>query len=192
MLPALPQELLDTIIDFLYDDQPALFSCSLVCHAWVPATRYHLFQQSAFIYSLKSGSVYDNVHVFINIVSSPRCTFMGSIATIVLNIDDTNVLHEFVNASVVISSGVKQIVVSDFRFDWDTTSSIFWITSFFPNVRSLSYTAWLTWNANSQRFPASFPNLHSLAIYTGLDTIISNPITFPALTALHTLQSLSL
>ncbi|KAJ7877013.1 hypothetical protein B0H13DRAFT_2195037, partial [Mycena leptocephala] len=39
----LPQELTDKIIDGLHDDMPSLRDCSLVCWAWVPATRFHLF-----------------------------------------------------------------------------------------------------------------------------------------------------
>jgi hypothetical protein len=38
-----PQELIERIIDDLYDDEPSLIHCSLVCRAWLPATRYHLF-----------------------------------------------------------------------------------------------------------------------------------------------------
>ncbi|KAL4246646.1 hypothetical protein ABKN59_008145 [Abortiporus biennis] len=41
----LPQELTDTIIDFLHDDRNTLKSCSLVCHSWIPATRFHLFRR---------------------------------------------------------------------------------------------------------------------------------------------------
>lgn len=39
----LPQELIDQIIDHLHDDPPALSSCSLVCNAWLPASRHHFF-----------------------------------------------------------------------------------------------------------------------------------------------------
>jgi len=36
-------ELYDYIIDFLHDDHGALHACSLVCRAWLPASRSHLF-----------------------------------------------------------------------------------------------------------------------------------------------------
>ncbi|PCH36380.1 hypothetical protein WOLCODRAFT_166882 [Wolfiporia cocos MD-104 SS10] len=39
----LPPEITDFIIDFLHDDTRTLKACSLVCHSWLPATRYHLF-----------------------------------------------------------------------------------------------------------------------------------------------------
>ncbi|KAF9066123.1 hypothetical protein BDP27DRAFT_1151553, partial [Rhodocollybia butyracea] len=38
-----PQELVDEIIGFLHDDKGGLLHCSLVCRAWMPAARYHLF-----------------------------------------------------------------------------------------------------------------------------------------------------
>src|SRR5271170_4062894 len=41
--PALPNEIQDRILDFLHDAKPALKACALVCRAWVPTSRYHLF-----------------------------------------------------------------------------------------------------------------------------------------------------
>ncbi|OCH87950.1 hypothetical protein OBBRIDRAFT_117604 [Obba rivulosa] len=38
-----PPEITDRIIDFLFDDPPALKNCSLVRHSWPPPSRYHLF-----------------------------------------------------------------------------------------------------------------------------------------------------
>ena len=43
MLPAIPQELSDMILDFLHDDVTALCSAGLVCKSWLPASRFHLF-----------------------------------------------------------------------------------------------------------------------------------------------------
>ncbi|KAJ7171119.1 hypothetical protein C8R46DRAFT_1349214 [Mycena filopes] len=39
----LPSELEDAVIDFCHDDHGTLASCGLVCRAWLPASRYHLF-----------------------------------------------------------------------------------------------------------------------------------------------------
>lgn len=38
-----PQELIDTIIDFLHDDKPSLYACSLVCRDWLETSRIHKF-----------------------------------------------------------------------------------------------------------------------------------------------------
>ncbi|KAK0240797.1 hypothetical protein EDD85DRAFT_378941 [Armillaria nabsnona] len=40
-----PQELIDEIIDYLYDSPSALKSCSLVSHQFYPRTRVHLFRE---------------------------------------------------------------------------------------------------------------------------------------------------
>ncbi|KAF6744892.1 hypothetical protein DFP72DRAFT_974579 [Ephemerocybe angulata] len=49
-----PQELVDHIIDQLYDDRPSLKSCSRVCRTWLPASRFHLFAKV----SLKAASLH--------------------------------------------------------------------------------------------------------------------------------------
>ncbi|KAH9936914.1 hypothetical protein B0H21DRAFT_59879 [Amylocystis lapponica] len=41
--PQLPPEIQDRIIDFLHGDPTTLRSCALTCRAWVPSSRYHLF-----------------------------------------------------------------------------------------------------------------------------------------------------
>ncbi|KAL6298827.1 hypothetical protein BKA93DRAFT_743426, partial [Sparassis latifolia] len=42
MLSCLPGELIDRVMDFLWDDQLALYSCALTCRAFYPASQYHL------------------------------------------------------------------------------------------------------------------------------------------------------
>ena len=39
----LPQELVDAILDYLHDENKTMQSCALVCHAWLPSSRNHLF-----------------------------------------------------------------------------------------------------------------------------------------------------
>jgi hypothetical protein len=48
-----PQEVYENIIDHLHEDRPTLRICGLVCRAWVPASRYHLFNEVLVI--LNSG-----------------------------------------------------------------------------------------------------------------------------------------
>ncbi|EJF64777.1 hypothetical protein DICSQDRAFT_52376, partial [Dichomitus squalens LYAD-421 SS1] len=40
----LPGELVDRIIDHLYNDASSLKATSLVCKTWLPRSRFHLFQ----------------------------------------------------------------------------------------------------------------------------------------------------
>ena len=42
-LPRLPPEILDSVVDFLFDDSRALSRCCLVSKSWIPRTRRHLF-----------------------------------------------------------------------------------------------------------------------------------------------------
>lgn len=44
MVPHLPPELVDHIIDYLHDNPKALSACSLTCRGWLPVVRYHRFQ----------------------------------------------------------------------------------------------------------------------------------------------------
>lgn len=41
---AVPPELVDRVIDHLFDDNFSLAACALVCKDWLPASRYHLFR----------------------------------------------------------------------------------------------------------------------------------------------------
>ncbi|KAH9935367.1 uncharacterized protein B0H18DRAFT_1114125 [Fomitopsis serialis] len=43
MVPYLPPELTDHIIDYLHTDSRSLAACALTCRQWLPASRYHRF-----------------------------------------------------------------------------------------------------------------------------------------------------
>ncbi|EKM56513.1 uncharacterized protein PHACADRAFT_183163, partial [Phanerochaete carnosa HHB-10118-sp] len=47
MVPPLPQELLDYILDHLHDDKHALKCCSTACLSLLPTSSFHLFQEVA-------------------------------------------------------------------------------------------------------------------------------------------------
>jgi hypothetical protein len=57
-------ELVDWILDFLHDDISTLQVCSLVCKAWLPTARFHLFRK--FVLSRK------NRGEFFKLLSSPH------------------------------------------------------------------------------------------------------------------------
>ena len=42
--PRVPPEVTDRILDHLHDTKRILVKCSLVCRAWLPTTRYHIFE----------------------------------------------------------------------------------------------------------------------------------------------------
>jgi hypothetical protein len=65
-MPHLPAELIDTVVDFLHDDEESLANCSLVCKEWVPATRYHIF----------NNLLLDrwNMEEFVDLITRPSAT----------------------------------------------------------------------------------------------------------------------
>ncbi|KAK0432409.1 uncharacterized protein EV420DRAFT_688299 [Desarmillaria tabescens] len=77
--PRFPSELCDRIIDFLHHDHKALKSCSLVCRAWIPATRFHLFE--CFSYEVLWRSYRNKVTV----LDSSVCTLFKHVRKITVN-----------------------------------------------------------------------------------------------------------
>ncbi|RDX56350.1 hypothetical protein OH76DRAFT_1395460, partial [Lentinus brumalis] len=78
----LPPELWDRVVDFLQDDNHALKCTSLVCKAWNPSSRFHLFDTLRF-YTARSAfqSVTEIPHIVacaraIEIRSAPRPTML--------------------------------------------------------------------------------------------------------------------
>jgi len=67
---SIPQEIIDQFIDYLYDDREALMTCALVCRAWVPSSRYHLFGHVSIWVS-----EYARFSDFIGHLDHPLCTF---------------------------------------------------------------------------------------------------------------------
>ncbi|KAK0471553.1 hypothetical protein IW261DRAFT_834524 [Armillaria novae-zelandiae] len=47
---SVPQELIDYIIEFLYDDVPTLRTCSLVSHAFLPSSRHHVYSSVTIVH----------------------------------------------------------------------------------------------------------------------------------------------
>jgi hypothetical protein len=66
-VPYLPGELIDAIISCLLPDHQSISLCSLICRAWLPWTRRHLFQRVW----LRPR----NLLPFLLLLQSPYCTF---------------------------------------------------------------------------------------------------------------------
>jgi hypothetical protein len=66
----LPGELIDDIIRYLLPDRQAIGRCTLVCRAWLPWTRSHLFSviYLPFAYT-------ELILPFLHLLQSPYCTF---------------------------------------------------------------------------------------------------------------------
>ncbi|SJL11125.1 uncharacterized protein ARMOST_14528 [Armillaria ostoyae] len=81
--PRFPPELFDRFIDFLHHDNEALKACSLVCRAWIPASRFHLFEHIYF-------AVLSNRRRMVELLDSSFCTLFKYVREITVdgNIDD--------------------------------------------------------------------------------------------------------
>ncbi|KAF9484837.1 hypothetical protein BDN70DRAFT_57620 [Pholiota conissans] len=73
----LPQETLEEIIDFLYDDRQALLTCSLASRKLVPVCRYHLFSEV----SLESNRLCR----FLELLDVPWSSFANMVSKIIVN-----------------------------------------------------------------------------------------------------------
>ncbi|KAK0476176.1 hypothetical protein IW261DRAFT_1492350 [Armillaria novae-zelandiae] len=84
--PRFPPELFDRFIDFLHRDNEALKACSLVCRAWIPASRFHLFKRLSFhvippSYARNNRSYEDKV----KLLDSSFCTLFKHVRQILIN-----------------------------------------------------------------------------------------------------------
>ncbi|KAJ6611308.1 hypothetical protein B0H10DRAFT_2224185 [Mycena sp. CBHHK59/15] len=70
----LPSELCDEIIDYLHTDAATLAVCALVCRAWVPASRFHLFESIKMSENSGQRAVQLN-----NLLGSPYTTILPAV-----------------------------------------------------------------------------------------------------------------
>lgn len=78
-----PQEILEHFIDHLQDDKEALQECSLVCRAWLPRSRYYLFERVTV--SPPSSTPIHCQYPFYDLIASlnhPLCTFASAVRKI--------------------------------------------------------------------------------------------------------------
>ncbi|KAJ7190435.1 hypothetical protein GGX14DRAFT_48042, partial [Mycena pura] len=84
---SLPAELVDSVVDLLGSDRPALKVTSLLSRQWLPRSRHHLF--SSIRLSISGRNEYDHtelerVEAFLALVSSPMATFIPAVAEVSL------------------------------------------------------------------------------------------------------------
>lgn len=86
----LPQELIDNVIDHFHDDRPSLRACALVCRAWLPSCRSHLFHAI----SLQPPTVNLRTQIFGKTTDSWR-------------------LHRMLQTSPVIAQHIRDLVICE-------------------------------------------------------------------------------
>ncbi|KAJ7450991.1 hypothetical protein B0H11DRAFT_2076662 [Mycena galericulata] len=167
------QELIDGILDFLYDDRASLLSSSLVARKWVPATRHHLFARIAVHHFLAGRLGFkDNAHSFLEICGSPHCSILPSIRTVVLDVDteftpvgpDPGLMVNIIGA--LAHSPLEKIIFIDHTSSLSQPVSLSWIGPHFPGLRELSYNALERTTEDIFALVSSFPALRVLSVYS--------------------------
>ncbi|KAF7351481.1 hypothetical protein MSAN_01580300 [Mycena sanguinolenta] len=168
------QELIDTVVDFLHDDQASLFSSSLVARNWVPATRYHLFERIRihhfFTRAVDSRySMHDTARQFLDICSSPFCTILPFIRDVVLNVETPFESQEVLLKQLVdvfAQAPVTKLVFVDHTKFKPTMEpiSLIWLGPRFSGLRHLSYNALDRFALDTLALVAHFPELQSLSL----------------------------
>ncbi|KAJ7687837.1 hypothetical protein B0H17DRAFT_1332300 [Mycena rosella] len=158
----LPCELCDFIVDYLHADRAALGCCALVCRAWVPASRFHLFERVSL--SKKDGYAAARLDV---LLASPQATFAravrrldlhNALAPIQIRAPRTGRLH--VKTLLALVPRIAQLqdinilALSDLPFD---------LLPAFPKVHTL-YLADLSAGPALLRLANYLPNLAHLTL----------------------------
>ena len=145
----LPTELTDIIIDLLRDDTTCLRRCSLVCKAWIPPTRRHLFHEISIGPNDDSGK---HERLLQLVLSSPdivqfiRCLLLGGA-----------------------ENGEDMVLRSRAWARIRETQSLHRLLSMLSKVQSLSLTNHLPWNNYSLGFRHSIKSILRLPSFTHLE-----------------------
>lgn len=174
---ALPQELVDQVIDHLYSDPQALSACALVCQSWVHPSRYHLFSSIVIRYRASP---------FFTLTSSPNCTIIPHIHEVQLlshhpfiRRDLEWLVEALPHLTVLSSSPVADLKISRFNGEVLTAESCAVIPSIFPLLKRLNlYHPRKRWFVNLVEVFCMLPLLHSLRVEGA--SCFEEPLRHPA------------
>ncbi|KAF8918336.1 hypothetical protein CPB85DRAFT_1281551 [Mucidula mucida] len=164
--PALPLELCDMIIDFNHTARKTLARCSLVCRAWIPASRYHMWT------SIRLTPT--NIDTFLSLISSDQSTFLPYLQ----NVEVENAFkkikhyHNFWNGWDIIASylhdlpRLRSFTLS--KVSWGLLDDMKWSSSVlytFASVTKLSLSN-VSFHDTPQllAFLCNFPHLRHLTV----------------------------
>ena len=139
--PALPNEIQDRILDFLHDSDPTIEACALVCRAWVPTSRYHLFSRIMLLER--------NADTFEELFKSPNCTIRSCTHLTAYSSRTTNI------ANVLRYLTPSSLHLVD--YDLETLANM----PPFPSIESLSVTS-KYYRLDVMDLFVIFPNVHDL------------------------------
>jgi hypothetical protein len=162
--PHLPAEILDHVVDHLYDMRDALNSCCLVSKSWIPRTRKHLFTDVMF-YTIKLLQTWKEM--FPDPSTSPGCyaklLFVG-------NSEVVTVADAEAGGWITGFSRVVRLVVSSVHDESKTPFVPF--HGFSPVIKSLSVFTPTLLPPPILSFILSFPLLEDLSVIRSRDAPI--------------------
>ncbi|KAF8168738.1 hypothetical protein BJ912DRAFT_1001169 [Pholiota molesta] len=171
-----PQEILERILDFLHDDHATLYSASLVSRVWIHAPRYHLFSQTLLKEIYRWGRLLkENACLFLVLARSEHCTILPAIRSAILIVQTQELVDDLVKV-LAPSKRLSQLTyIHTLR-----SETISWNAQILTNIQDFYFDfLWYTFDADAWRLVTSFPNLHSLALYTNATCPITLPSSIP-------------
>lgn len=174
-----PSEILERILDFLYDDRTTLFSASLVSREWVHAPRYHLFSRTLITEIYGRGRlIKENATSFLALSHSEHCTILPAIQLVILVVATPELVDNLVKV-LALSNVLSQLVyIHTLRSD-----SITWNPRVLSNIHDFYFDfLWYKFDDDAWRLVTSFPNLHSLSVYTQYACKVTLPPSIPGST----------
>ena len=127
-MAAIPQELSDMILDFLHNDVAALCNAGLVCKAWIPASRFHLFSKIR-LFSL--------VHHRLELI----CAEGSTIPPYILNLSIDGDASQFVDETLLrlpLLNNVKHLQLTHIKMANLTKDAKKKLTSMLQNLTTLN------------------------------------------------------
>ncbi|KAI0351623.1 hypothetical protein OH77DRAFT_916301 [Trametes cingulata] len=162
----LPLELLEQIVDHLYDDFPTLRSCALVCRALVPSVRHYLFHTIL----IHAKNFVDYVHLF---VKNPHLTehvrdlyfeaggnAFESLQALQQGKEPSKLLRVFALVIAPRLSNVVRLTMKDVPFDQNIVAMF---APHFPRLHTLSlFDCWFRCNADLDVLVKNHPLVHTM------------------------------
>ncbi|KAF8184251.1 hypothetical protein BJ912DRAFT_1043814 [Pholiota molesta] len=172
----MPQEILERILDFLHDDHATLYSVSLVSRAWVHAPRYHLFRQTLLTEIYGRGRLLkEDARSFLVLAHSEHCTILPAIQYVIFVVATQELVDDLVEILAPLKRLSQLTYIHTLR-----SETISWNAQILSNIHDFSFDfLWYNFDADARRLVTSFPNLHSLALYTDATCPITLPSSIP-------------
>ena len=157
MLPPLPPEIFDLIIDHLHNEPITLKACCLVSKSWVPRSRNYIFARV----DLSPGSLKSWTKTFPNLSNSPAHHTRN------LHVRNLGVLSADICAWICSFRHVQELSVTNFGWGEPRGFSYLSLHGLSPTLKSLHLsTSIVTTISEIVRLICSFPLLEDLSLHS--------------------------